>query len=329
MADADAPLGIFDSGFGGLTVARAVIDQLPARVGDLPRRHRASALRAQADRRGPRVRPRVPRPPGRPGRQAARHRLQLRQRRGAARRPRALPGAGRRGDLPRRPVARSRPAAPAGSASSAPAPPRSRWPTTTRSPPPRTSTSRTRACPRFVEFVEAGVTSGPELIGVAHDYLDPLIDEGIDTLILGCTHYPLLTAVISYVMGDAGHAGQQRRGDREGRLPHPGAPGPGARPAPRSAGAPLPHHRRPGGVPADRASLPRARSCSTARQFAWARRTMKLTVIGCSGSYAGPDSSASCYLVEADDPTTPTAPGGSCSTWVPAPWARSSGTPTR
>lgn len=60
----------------------------------------------------------------------------------------------------------------------------------------------TRACPRFVEFVEAGVTGGPELLGVAHEYLDPLRDAGVDTLVLGCTHYPLLTAVISMVMGE-------------------------------------------------------------------------------------------------------------------------------
>jgi glutamate racemase len=59
-----------------------------------------------------------------------------------------------------------------------------------------------RACPRFVEFVERGVTSGPELLGIAHEYLDPVAAEGVDTLILGCTHYPLLTGVISYVMGD-------------------------------------------------------------------------------------------------------------------------------
>ena len=39
-------------------------------------------------------------------------------------------------------------------------------------------------------------------MGVAHDYLDPLVAAGVDTLILGCTHYPLLTGVISYVMGD-------------------------------------------------------------------------------------------------------------------------------
>jgi glutamate racemase len=60
----------------------------------------------------------------------------------------------------------------------------------------------TQACPRFVEFVEAGVTGGEELLAAAHDYLDPLTTAGIDTLILGCTHYPLLTGVISYVMGD-------------------------------------------------------------------------------------------------------------------------------
>jgi glutamate racemase len=60
----------------------------------------------------------------------------------------------------------------------------------------------TRACPRFVDFVESGITGGDELIRVAHEYLDPLISDGVDTVILGCTHYPLLTGVISYVMGD-------------------------------------------------------------------------------------------------------------------------------
>jgi glutamate racemase len=60
----------------------------------------------------------------------------------------------------------------------------------------------TRACPRFVEFVEAGITSGPELLSVADDYLRPVKEAGVDTLVLGCTHYPLLTGVISYVMGE-------------------------------------------------------------------------------------------------------------------------------
>ena len=60
----------------------------------------------------------------------------------------------------------------------------------------------TRACPKFVDFVEAGRTSGPELMAAAHEYLDPLTALDIDTLVLGCTHYPLLTGVVSYVMGD-------------------------------------------------------------------------------------------------------------------------------
>ncbi|WP_425440090.1 glutamate racemase [Propionicimonas paludicola] len=60
----------------------------------------------------------------------------------------------------------------------------------------------TAPCPLFVEFVEAGVTGGAELMDAARGYLLPLREAGIDTLILGCTHYPLLSGVISYVMGD-------------------------------------------------------------------------------------------------------------------------------
>jgi len=58
------------------------------------------------------------------------------------------------------------------------------------------------ACPRFVDFVESGVVTGDEVIDVAHAYLDPMLNDGIDTLVLGCTHYPLLTGAISYVCGD-------------------------------------------------------------------------------------------------------------------------------
>ncbi|GAB4099706.1 glutamate racemase [Sinomonas halotolerans] len=58
------------------------------------------------------------------------------------------------------------------------------------------------ACPDFVRFVEAGITTGPELLEAAEAYLAPLRDADVDTLVLGCTHYPLLTGVISYVMGD-------------------------------------------------------------------------------------------------------------------------------
>jgi glutamate racemase len=58
-----------------------------------------------------------------------------------------------------------------------------------------------RACPRFVELVEAGRITDPEVLEVAEGYLAPLKAAGVDTLILGCTHYPLLTGVLSYVMG--------------------------------------------------------------------------------------------------------------------------------
>jgi glutamate racemase len=57
------------------------------------------------------------------------------------------------------------------------------------------------ACPRFVTLVERGRTTDPEVLEVAREYLAPLVAAGVDTLILGCTHYPLLTGVISYVMG--------------------------------------------------------------------------------------------------------------------------------
>ena len=58
------------------------------------------------------------------------------------------------------------------------------------------------ACPLFVEFVERGETSGTEITKIARDYLEPVMTAKVDTLVLGCTHYPLLTGVISYVMGE-------------------------------------------------------------------------------------------------------------------------------
>jgi glutamate racemase len=60
----------------------------------------------------------------------------------------------------------------------------------------------TRSCPRFVEFVEAGDTTSSELFAVAEEYLAPLREHDVDTLVLGCTHYPFLKGAISYVMGD-------------------------------------------------------------------------------------------------------------------------------
>jgi glutamate racemase len=59
------------------------------------------------------------------------------------------------------------------------------------------------AAPLLVEFVERGETMSDELIDVIRAYLKPIQDAGCDTLILGCTHYPLLTGALSYVSGDA------------------------------------------------------------------------------------------------------------------------------
>ena len=58
-----------------------------------------------------------------------------------------------------------------------------------------------RACPLFVPLVEEGRLSGEITEMVARDYLHPLSEAGIDTLVLGCTHYPLLKPVIASVMG--------------------------------------------------------------------------------------------------------------------------------
>lgn len=61
-----------------------------------------------------------------------------------------------------------------------------------------------RACPLFVPLVENGRFHPGDVVieTVAREYLEPLKQEGIDTLILGCTHYPLLTDVIREVMGE-------------------------------------------------------------------------------------------------------------------------------
>ena len=59
------------------------------------------------------------------------------------------------------------------------------------------------ACPRFVDFVERGVTSGRQVLGLAEGYLEPLQRARVDTLVLGCTHYPLLSGVIQLAVGDS------------------------------------------------------------------------------------------------------------------------------
>lgn len=59
----------------------------------------------------------------------------------------------------------------------------------------------TAACPRWVEMVEAGMTDGPEVEGEVRKCLEPMIESGIDVLVLGCTHYPALVDVIGRVLG--------------------------------------------------------------------------------------------------------------------------------
>ncbi len=59
-----------------------------------------------------------------------------------------------------------------------------------------------RHCPLFVPLAEEGWTDDAIALGVAERYLAGLRRQGVDTLILGCTHYPLLKGVISQVMGE-------------------------------------------------------------------------------------------------------------------------------
>lgn len=60
-----------------------------------------------------------------------------------------------------------------------------------------------KACPLFVPLVEEGWANDPVTEVVARRYLEVLQAEQVDTLVLGCTHYPLLTEVIGRVMGNA------------------------------------------------------------------------------------------------------------------------------
>ena len=59
-----------------------------------------------------------------------------------------------------------------------------------------------KACPLFVPLVEEGLWQDPVTDEIANRYLSELIDLGIDTLILGCTHYPLLRSTIGRIMGE-------------------------------------------------------------------------------------------------------------------------------
>ena len=58
------------------------------------------------------------------------------------------------------------------------------------------------ACPLFVPLVEEGWETESVTREIAEEYLSPLIEGGIDTLILGCTHYPILKPVLQEIVGD-------------------------------------------------------------------------------------------------------------------------------
>jgi glutamate racemase len=58
-----------------------------------------------------------------------------------------------------------------------------------------------QACPLLVPLIEEGMLRGAIAEEILHLYLDPLLVEGVDTLVLGCTHYPLLAPLISEIVG--------------------------------------------------------------------------------------------------------------------------------
>lgn len=197
----DAPIGIFDSGYGGLTVARAVLDQLPhesvAYLGDTARAPYGPRPIAQTrtfaleclDRlvdHGVKILVIACNTASAAVLHDARERYSVpvvEVIRPAVRRAAAATRNGRVGVISTTGTHQS--GAYVDAFAAAP-----------------TIDVTSRPCPRFVEYVEAGVTGGEELLSVAREYLAPLQERDVDTLILGCTHYPLLTGVISYVMGE-------------------------------------------------------------------------------------------------------------------------------
>lgn len=198
----DLPIGIFDSGVGGLTVARAVLDQLPHEpvvyVGDTARGPYGPLPLADVRRNALDVMDHLVQTYGVKllviacNSASAACLRDARERYAvpvvevvlpAVRRAVAATRNGRVGVIGTRATIESQAYDDAFAAA------------------PRIELT-TRACPRFVEFVERGETWSPELLAVAEEYLTPLVAAGVDTVVLGCTHYPLLTGVISYVLGD-------------------------------------------------------------------------------------------------------------------------------
>lgn len=58
-----------------------------------------------------------------------------------------------------------------------------------------------RAAPDFVPLIENGITEGPELESKAWEYMEPLLRRNVGAVILGCTHYPLISATINRILG--------------------------------------------------------------------------------------------------------------------------------
>ena len=201
MAAADAPIGVFDSGFGGLTVARAILDQLPSEdmiyLGD-------TARAPYGTKTIPEVREYALECLDYLAEQDVKALVIACNSASSA----VLRDARERYDIPvidvilpaaRRVVRVSNEGRIGLICTTATATSASYDDALAAVPGIELVTA---PCPRFVDFVEAGVTSGPELLDAARGYLLPLREAGVDTLILGCTHYPLLAGVISYVMGE-------------------------------------------------------------------------------------------------------------------------------
>jgi len=206
-----APIGIFDSGVGGLTVARAIIDQLPGEsilyLGDTARgpygvrplaqvRTYALEIMDQLVAAGVKAIVIACNTASAAMLRDARERYQIpviEVIQPAVRRAVSATRSGKVGVIGTNATIESKAYLDAFAAA------------------PQLSIT-SKACPLFVEFVENGkttgdeitkiATTGDEITKIAQDYLAQMKTAQIDTLVLGCTHYPLLTGVISYVMGN-------------------------------------------------------------------------------------------------------------------------------
>jgi glutamate racemase len=201
MSSALAPVGVFDSGVGGLTVARAIIDQLPDEdmiyVGDtgngpygpltIPEiRAHALAIGDDLVDRGVKALVIACNSASAACLRDARERYDVPVVEvilPAVRRAVATTRNGRIGVIGTRATINSHAYQDAFAAA-------------------RDTEITAVACPRFVDFVERGVTSGRQVLGLAEGYLEPLQRAEVDTLVLGCTHYPLLSGLIQLAMGE-------------------------------------------------------------------------------------------------------------------------------